>query len=109
MDLLISKNKIIASEVVKTFRNMKANMLALKSDGDDSHYSKETSLVILDICDIAERIYSRELTIQQAADHILGVHYERTKYWDELSQEFTDSVVLSIMFRFFGKPINSQH
>jgi hypothetical protein len=105
MQLLMSKNKAISLDGVELFRNFRRDICALKPSGEGSIYSKETSLAIMDICDAAESMYLGELTMQQAVDLVLGGHYQRTKDWDGLSQEITDSVIQSLIVKFFGKPL----
>ena len=104
MNLLMSKNRVAATKLIERFCRFKAGLCAIESDSDETAYFKEAKLAMLDICDAAEKMYSGELTKQQAADYILDQHYERTKNWDILCQEITDCVTLSIMIRYFGKP-----
>lgn len=105
MQLIKSKNKVIFLEGAEFIRNFRRDFCSLKSIGNQSIYSKETSLAIVDIFDAAERMYLGELAMQQAVDQVLSRHYKRTKDWDRLSQEIANSVIQPLIVKFFGKPL----
>jgi len=104
MQLMTTKTKISFPEGVKFIQNFRQKLNKLDRRDEITIFQKETSLVLMDICDALESMYLGNVTMQQAVDQVLDRHYERTKDWDGMSQEITDYVIQSLIVKFFGKP-----
>ena len=109
MQLMTTKTKSSLPEGVKFIQNFRKKFNKLDKRNETTIFQKETSLILRDIFDAVESMYLGNLNMQQAVDQILGLHYERTKDWDGLSQEITDSVTQSFITQFFGKPLQKSH
>jgi hypothetical protein len=109
MQLMTTKTKIDFPEGVKFIKNFRQKFHKLDKREETTIFHKETSLALMDILDALESMYLGSLTLQLAVDQVLGGHYERTKNWDGLSQEITDSFIQSLIAKFFGNPKYNFH